>query len=301
MDKDTRFQRLESSLKAARYGSSAKEVLETCALVAQYEEEHTPDQVKAFQQSIKINPQVWARLLALHRDERLKKYQERLPCTYTALYAIHRMKDEEIDAAVQHEVITPTASSHIILFWLKEFREDSAAEVPPWKCLILPSKELNPAEISRITERFNQIAEEYGCRFVSSSDYIAPKRNKSADRKALLPALQKELLQLLEPKFNALSWIERKSLGISCLQDCLHLDGITYLKLLFPGLPLRGRGAAKNRKYEKDYVLKIAQEFILTDSRSTRFNLKRRLAELRQSEPELAEVIDEVLATYMTA
>jgi hypothetical protein len=208
------------------------------------------------------------------------------------------MKDVEIDAALQKGVITSGSTSQAILSWVKEFREESAAEVPPWKCLILPSKELNPADVSRMTERFSQVAEEFGCRFVSASDYIPPKRDKFADRKALLPELQKELLQMLEPKFNALSWIEKKSLGISCLQDCLHLDGIAFYKLLFPGLPLRGRGAAE-RKYEKDYVLKIAQEFILTDSRSTRFNLKRRLFELRQSEPELAGTIDDVLETYM--
>ena len=299
MDKHTRFYKLEIPLLEKDYGRSAREVLETCALAAEYAQEHTPDQIKAFQEKVEINPQVWLRLLALHRDERLKKHLEHLPASYTAMYAIHRMSDEEVEGAVQQGVIHPGASSHAILSWINEFRETSAAEVPPWKCLIIPTKELNPAEIYRITSRFNQIAEEYGCRFVSASDYIAPKRDKFADRKALLPALQKELLHLLEPKFNALSGIERESLGISCLQECLHLDGNAFLKLLFPGLPLRGRGAAKNRKYEKDYVLKIAQEFILTDSRSTRFNLKRRLGELRQSAPELAAVIDEVLETYM--
>ena len=47
------------------------------------------------------------RLLALHRDERLQKYQEHLPASYTTLYAIHRMSDEEIEAAVQQGVIHP--------------------------------------------------------------------------------------------------------------------------------------------------------------------------------------------------
>lgn len=298
MDDKTFRYKLLIPLIEKDYGNSAREILQTCALVAEYAQEHTPDQVKAFQERVQINPQVWLRLQALHRDERLMKHLEILPASYTTLYAIHRMSDEEVEAAVQQGVIHPTASSHSILSWINEFRETSAAKVPPWKCLILPTRELNPAEICRITDHINQIAKEYGCRFVSASDYIAPKRDKFADRKALLPALQKELLHLLEPKFNALSEIERKSLGISSLQDCLHLDGISFLKLLFPGLPLRGR-LASQRKYEKDYVLKMAQDFIMTNSRSTRFNLKRRLNELRQSVPELAVVIDEVLETYM--
>jgi hypothetical protein len=298
MDKDTRFYKLEIPLLEKDYGRSAREVLETCALAAEYAQEHTPDQVKAFQEKVEINPQVWLRLLAIHRDERLKKHVEHLPASYTTLYAIHRMSDEEVEAAVQQGVITPTASSHAILSWTKDFRETSAADVAPWKCLILPPKELNPADISRMSARLNEVAGEFGCRFVSASDYIPPKRDRFSDRKALLPALQEELLQLLEPKFNTLSLADRESLEIHCLQDCLHLDSTGFLKLLFPSLPARGRLAGK-RKYEKDYVLKIAQEFILTDSRSTRFNLKRRLADLKQLSPDLIVVIDEVLETYM--
>jgi hypothetical protein len=298
MDKNKRILKLETLLLKGDYGRSAAEVLETCALVAEYTQEHTPDQVKAFQEKVSINSQVWLRLLALHRDERLKRHLEHLPASYTTLYAIHRMSDEEVEAAVQQGVIHPRASSHTILSWSKEIRETNSAEVPPWKCLVLPAKELNPADISRMTERFNQVAKEFGCRFVSASDYIPPKKDRFSHRKNKLPALQKELLQLLEPKFNALSWIDKKSIGVSCLQDCLFLDWSAFYKLLFPGLPLRGRLAAQ-RKYEKDYVLRMAQDFILSDSRSTRFNLKRRLAELQQSVPELAAVIDEVLETYM--
>jgi hypothetical protein len=299
MDTQVLWRKLKIPLIEKDYGDTAAEVLQTCALVAQYADEHTPEQIKEFQKQVEINPQVWLRLIALHKDERLQAHVERLPRSYTALYAISRMSDEEIEAAVQQGIIYPQASSHSVLAWTKEFRQTSGAEVPPWKCMVLPSKVLNPADISLLTTRFNQVAEEFGCRFVDASDYIPPKKDKYADRKALLPALQQELLQLLEPKYLALSEREKHSLGISCLHDCLQLDSTAFLKLLFPGLPAVGR-LASQRKYEKDYVLKIAQEFILTDSRSTRFNLKRRLANLKESRPELAEVIDHVVETYMT-
>lgn len=298
MEPQTLLYQLKIPLIEKDYGNTAAEVLQTCALVAEYAQEHTPEQVKAFQESVQINPQVWSRLIALHKDKRLKAHLERLPKSYTALYAISRMDDQEIEDAVKQGIIHPQASSHSVLAWTKEFRQSSGAEVPPWKCMVLPSKVLNPADISLLTARFNQVAEEFDCRFVDASDYIPPKRDKYADRKALLPALQQELLKLLEPKYLALSERERHSLGISCLHDCLHLDSTAFLKFLFPDLPARGR-LASQRKYEKDYVLKIAQEFILTDSRSTRFNLKRRLASLKETRPELIEVIDYVVSTYM--
>ena len=79
MDDKTFRYKLLIPLTEKDYGKSAREILQTCALVAEYAQEHTPDQVKAFQERVEINPQVWLRLLALHRDERLKKHLEHLP------------------------------------------------------------------------------------------------------------------------------------------------------------------------------------------------------------------------------
>jgi hypothetical protein len=85
MDKNTRFYKLEIPLLEKDFGNSAREILQTCALAAQYAQEHTPDQVKAFQEKVEINPQVWLRLLALHRDERLKKHLEHLLSQFAKL------------------------------------------------------------------------------------------------------------------------------------------------------------------------------------------------------------------------
>ena len=48
MDDQTLRYKLEIPLIEKDYGSNAAEVLETCALVAEYAREHTPDQIKAW-------------------------------------------------------------------------------------------------------------------------------------------------------------------------------------------------------------------------------------------------------------
>jgi hypothetical protein len=51
--------------------------------------------------------------------------------------------------------------------------------------------------------------------------------------------------------------------------------------------------------YTPAYVYKFALEFQKTDSRSQRFNYKRRLKDLAVKQPDLKNLIDDVLETYM--
>ena len=298
MDKGTRFQRLESSLKAARYGSSAKEVLETCALVAQYAQEHTPDQVKAFQEKVRINPQVWLRLLALHRDERLQKHQEHLPASYTTLYAIHRMSDEEVEAAVQQGVIHPKASSHAILSWSKQNRQRSGNGVPPWRCLMVFDREIEKQEFSIMRFRLNEIAREYGASLMSEWDYIQNDSVSDESKQQVISELEKKILEVSRPFYDRMSDEEKQQAGVIQLENLLHLDITTFGWVTRPDSKTK---IGKGRPYTPPYVYKLALQFQMTDSRSQRFNFKRRLRDLAEKQPDLKELIEDVLATYMTA
>jgi hypothetical protein len=298
MDKNTRFYKLEIPLRAGDYGRSAHEVLETCALVAEYAQEHTPDQVKAFQEKVEINPQVWLRLLALHRDERLKKHLEHLPASYTALYSIHRMKDEEIDAAVQQGVITPSASSHAILSWSKQNRQRSAEGVPPWRCLMVFDRKIDEREYYEIRRRINEITAEYGAHLVSEWDYIQPQTAQDEYKKQKIAVLEKKVLGLALPSHERMTEREKDQAGALELENLLHIDIMTFGWITRPAEDINAK--AMRHRYTPAYVYKFALEFQKTDSRSQRFNYKRRLKQLAEKQPELKELVDEVLATYMS-
>jgi hypothetical protein len=298
MDDQTLRYKLTIPLIEKDYGNSAAEVLRTCALVAEYARENTPDQIKAFQENVGINPQVWLRLLALDRDERLQNHIEQLPPSYSALYAIHRMKDEEIDAAIQQGVITPTASSHAILSWTKQNRQIAGETIPPWRCLIVFEQELDKKDLSAIRFRINEITREYGARFVSEIDYIQEDSVESNQRKQVIEELEKRVLELAKPFYERMTERERNHSGALDLENLLHLDVMTFGWITRPDEDISAK--VMRHRYTPAYVYKFALEFHRTDSRSQRFNYKRRLGNLAIKQPDLKELIDDVLETYMT-
>jgi hypothetical protein len=291
------FRRLFFSLVNKDYGNTAAEVLETCALVAQYAEERTPDQVMAFQESVHINPQVWLRLIALHRDERLKQHLEHLPPSYTTLYAIHRMGDEELDAAVQQGVIHPKASSHSILFWTKQNRQQLGQEIPPWRCLVLFDQELDRDEFVEFQVRVNQVAHEYGARLVSESDFSHMKVSKADSSYKMIAELEQKILELSEPLYNRFTERDRHQLGAAFLENLCDVDIVTFAMITRPDSDIHSK--SKRHHYSSPYIYKIALEFLKADSRSKRFNYKRRLKQLAEKQPDLKKEIQEVLETYM--
>jgi hypothetical protein len=297
MDDQTLRYKLEIPLIEKDYGSNAAEVLETCALVAEYAREHTPDQIKAFQKKVGINPQVWLRLLALHRDERLKKHIEHLPPSYTVLYAIHRMKDEEIEAAVQQGVITPTASSLRILAWSKQNRQRAGETIPPWRCLIVFDQEVDKKDLSAMRFRINEITREYGARLVSEIDYIQEEPATDNQKKQIIEELEKKVLELAKPFYERMTERERNNSGVQELENLLHLDVMTFGWITRPDEDIHAK--AMRHRYTPAYVYKFALEFHKTDSRSQRFNYKRRLRDLAVKQSDLEELIDDVLETYM--
>ena len=299
MDDKTFLCRLKIPLIEKDYGNTAAEVLRTCALVAEYVQEHTPEQVKAFQEEVGINPQVWSRLIALHKDSRLKKHLEHLPSSYTALYAISRMQDEEVDASIQQGVIHPSASSHSILKWTKENRLISSEMVPPYQCLITFKRQLSQEEFKQLTGRINAVAGDFAACLVPASSFESDVSTTQKKKSGLIEDVGNLLGELLEPFLPMLLEQDRTKMGVANLGDLVHV-GIPEFKKLLKSVRARQHETEHRGKYGKEYALKLALEFLKTDSRSQRFNYKRRLKELGENQPELQEFIDQVISDYMS-
>jgi hypothetical protein len=296
MDDKTFRSKLLIPLIEGDYGNTAREVLQTCALVAEYAREHTPHQIWELCDKSRHNPQVWGRLLALHRDERLKKHLDHLPNSYTTLYAIHRMSDEELEAAVQQGVIHPGASSHTILKWSKEFRLTSGECVPPWRCLVVFDQEVDGADLADMQARMNQIAQEYGAKLISEQDYVPVGSKDGAIKKEWISRLEFEIRTLALPVFVRMTEHDRSRAGIEHVDDFLSIDLVAFGSILRSDAKFHQGGVHYSSPL---YVYKFALEFQKTDSRSQRFNYKRRLKQLAEKQPDLKELIDEVLETYM--
>ena len=84
-----------------RFGSDGAEVLVTAGLVAASNASWDKGTIGTFQDNQKLHQKVWDKLVAIARSENLKGLPEKsLPASYTALYALVVMKDEEFSAAV---------------------------------------------------------------------------------------------------------------------------------------------------------------------------------------------------------
>ena len=297
MDDKTFLYHLKIPLIEKDYGNTAAQVLKTCALVAEYAQGHTPDQIKTFQEEVGINTQVWSRLIALHKDSRLRKHLKCLPASYTALYAISRMQDEEVDAAIQQGIIHRQASSHSILRWTKENRLLSGEAVPPWRCLVLFGEEIDIGDRIRMRERMNNIAQEYGARLISEADYIPPDPKESKVKRELLEQLELKILELAMPMHVRMTERDRLRAGVTRVEDFLEVDLMTFGSVLRADTKYFEGGKSA---YQPIYVYRLALEFLRTDSRAQRFNYKRRLKHLAETQPDLKRCIDEVMETYMS-
>ena len=296
MDDGTLRYKLTIPLIEKDYGDTAAEVLKTCALVAEYAQEHTPDQVKVFQENVEINPQVWLRLIALHKDERLKQHLKHLPASYTALYAVSRMKDEQIEAAIKQGIIHPSASSHAILAWSKQNRLTNGEAVPPWRCLVVFDQDLEEEELMDMRSRMNQIAQEYGARLIGESNYIPPESESNQVRKDLMYQLERQIVEMATPMLVRMTERDRARAGVDQPEDFLTIDMMTFGSVMRRDAKFHESG---RNSYTPVYVYRLVLEYLRTDSRSQRFNYKRRLKQLAEVQSDLRECIHAVMTTYI--
>ena len=296
MDDATLRYKLTIPLIEKDYGDTAAEVLKTCALVAEYAQEHTPDQVKVFQENVEINPQVWLRLIALHKDERLKQHLKHLPASYTALYAVSRMKDEQIEAAIKQGIIHPSASSHAILAWSKQNRLTNGEAVPPWRCLVVFDQDLEEEELMDMRSRMNQIAQEYGARLIGESNYIPPESESNQVRKDLMYQLERQIVEMATPMLVRMTERDRARAGVDQPEDFLTIDMMTFGSVMRRDAKFHESG---RNSYTPVYVYRLVLEYLRTDSRSQRFNYKRRLKQLAEVQSDLRECIHAVMTTYI--
>jgi hypothetical protein len=298
MDRETFLYRLKIPLIGKDYGDTAAEVLQTCALVAEFAQEHTPDQVKSFQVEVKINPQVWSRLIALHKDKRLKAHIDRLPRSYTALYAISRMQDKEIDTAVEQSIIHPEASSHSILKWTKQNRLTAGEAVPPWRCMVVFERDIDEDQFSDMQLAINKVANEYGAKLIAESDYVPAELATDKGKQDLVSRLEFETVTLASPVFARMTERDKSRAGVEQPKDLLTVDMITFGSIMRTDAKFFASG---RNSYTPIYVYRLALEYLKTDSRSQRFNYKRRLKQLSETQPDLRDCIDSVLTTYVLA
>ena len=286
-----------------RFGSDGAEVLVTAGLVAAANASWDKGAIGTFQDNQKLHPKVWDKLVAIARSENVKGLPEKsLPASYTAIYALVVMSDEEFSAAVAEEdLVTAGASSRSLLDWTKAYRLRGTGigkEVP--LTLVLPD-DLTPQQHKILLSALKETAAEFGVQVLEGKGGVKQAGLKADARKALASEIEEHLMQEIAAVVSGAPEDLKTRFGIRSAADLIEGPRATFTGF-FQNLEGKVDGAFW-RKHGRAYCLKIARDFNLTDSRAERFQYKKRIAvAVKNWEDKIngfREMADQILTTYM--
>lgn len=287
-----------------RFGRTAVEVLETAALVAAADADWNKDTVLTFQKEQQIHPKVWGKLIAIHRDRRLLPLQECLPASYTALYALVVMNDEELLAALKEEVVSSRASSRSILDWTKTYRLRGTGIEQEIPLTLVLREDLTEERHKDLLQALQQVADQFGADVLEGKGGVKQAFLKADQRKVKASEIEEELMRLISPVVVAAPADLRTKFKVTSAAD-LIVGSREVFTGFFQVLEGKGDPTVFWKKYGRAYCLKIAYDFNLTSSRAERYQFRKRIEmaiERWGSERGVEgfeEMAKDVLETYM--
>ena len=279
------------------YGKTAPEVLGTAALIAAADSSWSHDQIQQFQTQAEMHPKVWEKLCSIARDTRLKQVpQSSLPGTYTALYALVVLSDQEWDAALQEGIVQPKASSRSLLEWTRQQRLQEQGYRTEQVLRLIHSRELTEQEHTDLLEGLSAVASTYGVSILSGEEGSKQRGVQAEKRKSAAEDLEADLIQLLSPVFDDASTPLKEQFNLQSVTDLVNGELRT-----FTGFLVRHYGSTEGmwEGAGQEYCLKVALEFNRTDSRAQRFNYKKRLEKVQIENPNCSDAAAKVLTNYM--
>jgi hypothetical protein len=286
-----------------RFGKNGAEVLVTAGLVAAANASWDKGTIGTFQDNQKLHPKVWDKLVAIARSENLKGLPEKsLPASYTAIYGLVVMSDEEFSAAVaEGDLVTDGASSRSLLDWTKAYRlRGTGIGKEVLLTLVLPD-DLTPQQHKILLSALKETAAEFGAQVLEGKGGIKQAGLKADRRKALASEIEEHLMQEIASVVSGAPEELKTRFSIRSASDLIEGPRTTFTGF-FQNLEGKVDGAFW-RNHGRAYCLKIARDFNLTDSRAERFQLKDRLKKATDKWTKeihgFEEMVLDIKSTYM--
>ena len=284
-----------------RFGRNGDGVLVTAGLVAAANASWDKGTISTFQMNQDLHPKVWDKLVAIHNDQRLLPLRKDLPASYTALYALVVMKDEELKEAEAEGVIKSNASSRSLLDWTKAHRLKGSGIEQEMPLTLVLKEDLTAEQQKDLLCALKEVALQYGAEVREGKGGLKQAEVKAEARKAVADRIDEELMRLLGPVILSAPEDLKSKFEIRNAADLIdgRRDAFTgFLQVL--------EGKVQEvfwRKYGLSYCLKIARDYNLAVSRTDRFQLKKRLNDARSKlDKEIegfASMVAEIQSTYM--
>ena len=298
-------ERLKSAAGAKdRFGATAAEVLGTAELIAAADQDWDKATIAAFQKEQEVHPKVWGKLVAIHKKQRLKDYLDQLPASYTALYALVVMSEDEFSAAVDAELLkTKNLSSRAILDWTKAYRLKRTGIEQEMPLTLVLKEDLSAERQQDLLVALKQVAVQFGAEVREGKRGLRQAEVKAEGRATLASHIEEELMREIGEVVAEAPEDLKSRFGISSAGELIAAPRATFTGFFHN---LVGKVKIEFwRQFGRAYLLKIARDFNLTDSRAERFQLKKRIQEDFKPTwgpqiPGFNEMSDEILKTYMS-
>ena len=108
-----------------RFGTTSEDVFNMAQLMSAISASFSKSDVKEIQKTFNIHTKVWGKFLCILNDSRIKVLRESnydLPASYSALYALSVMDDEEFECYLKENSVDESTSTRSILGWTQNFR-----------------------------------------------------------------------------------------------------------------------------------------------------------------------------------
>lgn len=287
------------ALSRPGYGDTAEEVLRACRLVVQAEQTFNKKQIFDIRQDLEMSDQIWKRLFGIGQNETLWLLRQELPPNYSSLYRLNLIEPHNVIIGARDGSINPQTTTRDVEQIARKERINSRYKLSNRQVFFFTGKELGDDEFSNLLEEVNKVAREYECCF--DSENLENVRKKDAryqyDRRMedirWLIRQDIENFKIVESLYDEIEDEQERDALSNQLIDLPFKEFVESL------MSVAHSRESMMREFGFLYCLKIAHDYWRTESRSQRYNYKRRLLEVREKYPDLSEDVDYVFDKHI--
>ena len=285
---------LASALARPGYGETVEEILETCRLAVMAEAELTNVEKATILGDHKISPQIWKRLLAVGKNPFFELHKERLPVSFSALYRLNLLGTSDYLVGVQDGSITPKITTREIDSYVRRKRVESTYYLNKKPVYLFTVTGLEQEDLREMLAEVNQVAAKYYAYFDFEDLEEIRKTDKHFQFNKALSSINSELEDWLDGRRVATDlalnyWDKKDDESISLME--IRLLGASLKDLTLDLMKLSKSRQKMMDQFGEIYIWKIVQQCLKADSRTQRYNYKRRLSEVAEKYPHLREVV----------
>lgn len=283
---------LVTSLSRPGYGETAQEILSSCKLVDQADQTFNQKELYDIREEVSISEQVWRRMCAVSKNDLLWELKQDLPPNFSSLYRLNLLESYRVYIAVRDGTINKQTTTRDVEQITKRERIDSRYRLSNRTIFFFSERDIDDEQFANLLEEVNKIAREYNCCFdtedleqVRKKDVRYQYDRRMMDIRYLLKQ-DIENLQVVQSIYDDVeNDDERDALGDTLIDLSLKEFVESLMTIAFTRENMM-------EDYGFLYCTKIVHEYWRTESRSQRYNYKRRLLEIKKKYPKLEEEVD---------